>query len=215
MSIETAAAPPLASAPPPPEDPPLLPLLLAAAALPPGPVPVGQHGWFPADAAIPRGVSRQPTYRARITAAGSVAGCTILESSGSPEADAATCEAVRTRGRFLPARDAAGTAIDADVLVRSPWPTLPSSAPRQSWVSDTAYPMRARAKRMQGTTEFAVDVSPDGRAHHCTIVRSSGHRLLDEETCKIVEKRARFRPAMLDRWTLWASYTDRVVWRLP
>jgi protein TonB len=39
-------------------------------------------------------------------------------------------------------------------------------------------------------------VQPDGRVGGCTVVRSSGHASLDETTCRLIERRFRYRPAL-------------------
>lgn len=42
----------------------------------------------------------------------------------------------------------------------------------------------------------AVRVQLDGRATDCKINRSIGDRVIDAETCRLVEQRVRFRPAV-------------------
>jgi protein TonB len=46
-----------------------------------------------------------------VDAGGRVTTCTILRSSGSASLDSATCGLLQRRARFIPARDASGTAV--------------------------------------------------------------------------------------------------------
>jgi protein TonB len=78
-------------------------------------------------------------------------------------------------------------------------------------VSDDDYPPSAIRAEEQGTVRFALDVSPDGRVTGCTVLESSGSAALDNSTCRIMQRRARFIPA-LDRKG--RPTTDRVTTRL-
>jgi TonB family protein len=46
-----------------------------------------------------------------------------------------------------------------------------------------------------GTVFIAFRVRSDGRVDRCRVVRSSGNTTIDRETCRLVERRFRFRPA--------------------
>jgi protein TonB len=60
------------------------------------------------------------------------------------------------------------------------------------------YPRSALRARAQGSVSVRYTVLPDGRVGDCRIMRSSGHLDLDETTCRLIERRFRYRPA-LDR----------------
>jgi protein TonB len=60
------------------------------------------------------------------------------------------------------------------------------------------YPRAALRSRAQGNVSVRYTVAPDGRVEDCRIMRSSGHAELDETTCRLIERRFRYRPA-LDR----------------
>jgi protein TonB len=60
------------------------------------------------------------------------------------------------------------------------------------------YPRSALRSRAQGNVAVRYTVGADGRVEDCRIMRSSGHPELDETTCRLIEKRFRYRPA-LDR----------------
>jgi protein TonB len=58
------------------------------------------------------------------------------------------------------------------------------------------YPETARLRGWQGTVVLAVDVQPDGSAREIGIVKSSGHRTLDEASVEAV-RGWRFHPARI------------------
>jgi protein TonB len=64
-----------------------------------------------------------------------------------------------------------------------------------SYVSNADYPDAAIRNEEQGTTRFRLLVGPDGRVSDCTITGSSGSSALDNATCSVMKKRARFTPA--------------------
>lgn len=56
-----------------------------------------------------------------VSETGEVADCHILESSGFPELDAKTCELMRERAKFHPAKDAKGAAVSSQYTNRVRW----------------------------------------------------------------------------------------------
>ena len=84
-----------------------------------------------------------------------------------------------------------------------------------SLVSDSDYPASARRNEEQGTTGFRLTVGPDGRVTNCVVTSSSGSSALDQATCRIMQRRARFTPA---RNNLGQPTTDtvnsRIQWRI-
>jgi protein TonB len=56
------------------------------------------------------------------------------------------------------------------------------------------YPIEAIENGWQGDVVADVRVDEKGRVTGCTIVRSSGHRVLDSATCKAFRKRGKFEP---------------------
>ena len=65
-------------------------------------------------------------------------------------------------------------------------------------IYNSDYPDSAVEARAMGTVRLSFVVAPDGRVSHCTVHRSSGHRSLDEVTCRLIKKRFRYRPATDD-----------------
>lgn len=78
------------------------------------------------------------------------------------------------------------------------------------------YPAAAARLGEQGTVQVELAVNESGKVTHCTIIQSSGHPSLDNATCVILQRRARFIPAqdvdgrsVPDRVT-----TPPITWRL-
>jgi TonB family protein len=65
-----------------------------------------------------------------------------------------------------------------------------------AWFPADAYPLEAKAKGMQGRTEFKLELDPKGRITECDISKSSGSPLLDSTTCALLVTNARFKPAV-------------------
>lgn len=60
---------------------------------------------------------------------------------------------------------------------------------------DQDYPRPARRLGAQGSVAIAFIVRIDGRVEQCELLSSSGNADLDATTCRLVEKRFRYRPA--------------------
>lgn len=61
--------------------------------------------------------------------------------------------------------------------------------------TEADYPSSSLRNEEEGVTTVRVDVSPEGRVTSCSVTKSSGHPALDNETCKLMQRRARFTPA--------------------
>jgi protein TonB len=96
-------------------------------------------------------------------------------------------------------------------------PTNPSPANAPSgWATSVDYPAASLRLDEHGTTQFRVSVGSDGLVKACEIVKSSGSRRLDDATCKLVSKRARFEPAKdKNGETTVGTYSNSVRWVLP
>lgn len=97
--------------------------------------------------------------------------------------------------------------------------TRPNPVPRGNpgrWANANDYPSRALREEREGTTRFSVQVNSDGRVSSCTVTGSSGHSDLDDATCKNIERRARFRPALdPDGNEIAGSWSSRIKWEIP
>lgn len=90
----------------------------------------------------------------------------------------------------------------------------PSNNPG-SWATNADYPTRAEREEREGTTGFRLTIGTDGRVSNCTVTSSSGHSDLDAETCKLVTRRARFKPALnSDGNPITDTYSNRITWRI-
>ena len=78
------------------------------------------------------------------------------------------------------------------------------------------YPVSAAQNGEEGTVQAKLTIDDEGRVSGCSIVRSSGHRSLDDATCSILSRRARFRPTRdsYGRAIPSTMTTPPVVWRL-
>lgn len=65
----------------------------------------------------------------------------------------------------------------------------------QNWVALTDYPSEALEQRAFGRVHFRLDVDINGRAVACHVLNTSGFWLLDNKTCTIMLRQARFKPA--------------------
>lgn len=93
------------------------------------------------------------------------------------------------------------------------------AAPRGNpggWVTTNDYPSASLRAGEQGTTGFRLSVGADGRVADCTITSSSGHARLDAETCRQLQRRARFNPAQNDAGNATSgTYSSSVRWEIP
>jgi TonB family protein len=84
------------------------------------------------------------------------------------------------------------------------------------WITDQDYPQSAKERREEGLVRFTVLIGPDGRKEECVITRSSGFADLDQRTCELIQKRARFKPAHDETGQLaFGTYRGAIPWILP
>lgn len=110
------------------------------------------------------------------------------------------------------------TLIALALIVQSPGApsTHRGRANLASYFSTDDYPPAALHAGEEGTVQFRLTISPEGRASDCAVVGSSGSAILDEATCRILRERARYSPAR-DAEGRPVTGTDHgsVTWRLP
>lgn len=83
------------------------------------------------------------------------------------------------------------------------------------WVTSDDYPVIAMLLEESGRSTFQAEVDPAGRVSDCKTVVSSGFDRLDELTCKLVTRRARFTPALDASGAPMAGrYTMAVRWEI-
>ena len=93
-------------------------------------------------------------------------------------------------------------AAAAHAQSRPPW-QMPSSdfggavpLSRGAWLKIEDYPTEAVRNGVQGYVTVGIDIGAKGRVTACKVTRSSGHALLDSIPCRILKRRARFKPAL-------------------
>jgi TonB family protein len=78
------------------------------------------------------------------------------------------------------------------------------------------YPARAMAAREQGLVGFKVRLDKAGQPTNCEVTHSSGHRLLDEETCQLILIHAVFKPVKDAAGNKTNQVSEGVVnWKIP
>ncbi len=103
----------------------------------------------------------------------------------------------------------------ASPSTRSPNSPTPRGNPG-SWVTTNDYPSSALRERAEGRVSFKLTITESGLISNCEITESSGHARLDETTCRLLRRRARFSPA-LDRSgnPTAGEYSSFVDWAIP
>ncbi len=72
------------------------------------------------------------------------------------------------------------------------------------------------SREMTGTGRFSFSVNSNGRVTDCRVVSSTGHSALDQATCRLVSRRARFDAARdVNGDPTAGSFTTSIVWQLP
>lgn len=95
----------------------------------------------------------------------------------------------------------------------------PSKEERNRQISEVVfknYPPRALANGEQGSVYFVVSLDKDAHATSCQVTHTSGHPLLDEETCDLIVQNAVFQSAKdADGHVTKASVEGVVNWHIP
>ena len=85
----------------------------------------------------------------------------------------------------------------------------------QGLIRTPDYPQSAIEREEQGTVRVSLQISPSGRVSSCNVTSSSGSRTLDSTTCRILQSRAKFTPAMDSNGNpTTGTPTQRITWRL-
>ena len=109
----------------------------------------------------------------------------------------------------------AARAFTAPRVIQS-WRHGPFPINPAKWATDQDYPLEARQAKLQGFVRFMISVGADGMPESCTITRSSNTSVLDDATCRLMMKRARFKPAEDGTGTaIPATFSTVVRWILP
>ena len=84
------------------------------------------------------------------------------------------------------------------------------------WITTNDYRTIWINREWTGTARFELRISASGRVTDCQITRSTGYSALDNATCSLIAKRARFEPATDASGNKVAgSYSSSIRWELP
>lgn len=84
------------------------------------------------------------------------------------------------------------------------------------WLTTDDYPTRGLREEHEGRTGYRLTIDSAGRVTSCTVTSSSGHDELDQTTCQLLPRRAKFEAARDDTGNVVSgSYSGSVTWRLP
>jgi periplasmic protein TonB len=121
----------------------------------------------------------------------------------------------------LPIPDPLPTAAPDPMPLPQPRPSLAARSVRAKgrpadWVTTNDYPARDLREGNQGLARYSLLIGADGRVSSCVVTASSGHPGLDEATCQMVTRRARFEPATDETGArVQGSYSGSVRWVIP
>jgi len=113
-----------------------------------------------------------------------------------------------------------GLAIIVGLLV-GPSATAQPSDPNASrnalnWdIFQKLYPPRAIAAHEEGAVGFTVTLDNKGQVRRCQVTHTSGHPLLDEETCKVITMNAVFTPDPNLGPSQTKTHQGLITWKLP
>jgi periplasmic protein TonB len=94
-------------------------------------------------------------------------------------------------------------------------PPATAEEPLPGLLSLEDYPEEALNRGEQGPVTVELTISPAGRVTACKVLVSAGWSL-DRATCRVITKRARFRPATDAQGAAVAdTYIQTIVWRIP
>lgn len=84
------------------------------------------------------------------------------------------------------------------------------------WITTSDYRSIWINREFTGTARFVLDISPSGKVSDCRITSSTGHGALDDATCRLITRRARFDPATdASGQAVAGTYSSSIRWVLP
>ena len=92
-----------------------------------------------------------------------------------------------------------------------PPPPPPANPPRPSngnWITDSDYRSSWISRDYSGTVSFTLSIGSNGRVSGCSITGGSAPGELKDATCRLIERRARFRGDA-------GSFSGTVRWEIP
>ncbi len=174
------------------------------------------------------------TFTLNINKDGRVSDCMITTSSGHADLDQVTCSSVTRRAIFYPAQDKKGAPTTGKYSNRVRWqipsiatmaslPLQNNSYPRSAQIRNTAslrvaredYPPAALSALQEGSATFSLDIDNQGAVRNCSIIKTSGIPVLDDQSCAVARK-WEFDPARdIEGRPVAARTSHNIAWRLP
>lgn len=109
----------------------------------------------------------------------------------------------------------AETGIDLAAARAAAIMPMPANFPGY-WATNDDYPSAAMRARQEGQVGFLMTIGTDGAVAECRVVSSSGFSNLDDGTCPLVRRRAKFEPARDENGAaVTGYYLSRVTWKIP
>lgn len=81
-------------------------------------------------------------------------------------------------------------------------------------VSTDDYPEASRRAGEEGRTVVRVTIGTNGRVTQCAVIESSGFERLDQQACRVAERRWRYNPAERGGQAVESTATQPIVWRM-
>lgn len=109
---------------------------------------------------------------------------------------------------------AAGILASGPVFAQAPDPKAAQNA--ANWdIFQKLYPPRAIKEHEEGAVGFLVTIDAKGAVTQCQVTHSSGHPLLDQETCNIITLHAEFNPESNLSTSQVRTREGVIAWKLP
>ena len=104
----------------------------------------------------------------------------------------------------------------AATVTPPPAAPLPQAVAPYAWIAAEDYPQQAARAGLGGWVGYALDVDAQGGVTGCKVTRYSGVAALDNITCGLLMRRARFLPARgADGKAVASHYAGRLMWNAP
>ncbi|WP_233396880.1 energy transducer TonB [Qipengyuania sp. YIM B01966] len=113
----------------------------------------------------------------------------------------------------------------SETVMPQPSPSVTASTPPRAarprnaalgWVTQDDYRASWINRELTGSVGFVLEIDANGRVASCRVTRPSGHSELDQATCALISRRARFEPARDSSGAaVMGSYSGTVTWTLP
>lgn len=97
----------------------------------------------------------------------------------------------------------------------APKGAAPTNRP-SGWISTDDYPARPLRDEVEGLAGYRLIVGSNGQVSSCEVTRSAGNNDLDQATCRLIARRARFEAATDENGAkVVGSYSGTVRWEIP